>query len=292
MDAILQPFSSLNVWKRGAQRAPHKPLLILLALSDLQHGKPRLTRFADVEQRLKSLVTNYGPPRNSYHPEYPFWRLKNDGIWEVQCDDELIKRKGHSDPKKSELLRTDAIGGFTLPVYNALKDNPSYVTELASNILMAHFPRSLHNSILDDVELSINADYARTPRDASFRAKAIRVYGHSCAICGLNLKIGDSDLGIEAAHIKWKAAGGPDTIQNSLALCIFHHQAFDRGAISLSDDYRILVSEHVHGSACLDSYLLIYSNRRFNDPLKPEYLPELRFTRWHRQEVFREPART
>ena len=36
-------FGAINVWKRGDQRAPHKPLLILLALARIArryHGKP------------------------------------------------------------------------------------------------------------------------------------------------------------------------------------------------------------------------------------------------------------
>jgi len=32
-DEILRRFDRLNVWRRGDQRAPHKPLLVLLALA-------------------------------------------------------------------------------------------------------------------------------------------------------------------------------------------------------------------------------------------------------------------
>ena len=44
---------------------------------------------------------------------YPFWRLQNDGIWKLQGAESLAKRKGHSDAKKSELLKHDVSGGFT-----------------------------------------------------------------------------------------------------------------------------------------------------------------------------------
>ena len=39
--------------------------------------------------------------------------------------------------------------------------------------------------------------------------------------------------GWEAAHIQWHSHGGPDQVANGLALCTFHHGAFDRGAIGL-----------------------------------------------------------
>ena len=43
-EEVLRQIAALNVWKRGEERVPHKPLLILLALGRL---------------------------RNSAHPEYP-----------------------------------------------------------------------------------------------------------------------------------------------------------------------------------------------------------------------------
>jgi len=38
-------FREINIWKRGDQRAPNKPLLILLALEKLQNGADRLISF-------------------------------------------------------------------------------------------------------------------------------------------------------------------------------------------------------------------------------------------------------
>ena len=46
---VLDRFAGINVWKRGEERAPHKPLLILYALARLQRGEPRLVRFDELE---------------------------------------------------------------------------------------------------------------------------------------------------------------------------------------------------------------------------------------------------
>ena len=32
-DELIRSFSDLQTWKRGSERAPHKPLLVLLALT-------------------------------------------------------------------------------------------------------------------------------------------------------------------------------------------------------------------------------------------------------------------
>ena len=39
-DEILKAFDRINVWSRGSERAPHKPLLVLYALGQLSRGGP------------------------------------------------------------------------------------------------------------------------------------------------------------------------------------------------------------------------------------------------------------
>ena len=81
---LLERLRSVAVWTQGGKRAPHKPLLLLLALASVQRGEERLTSYDDLHERLEQLLINYGPPRQSQHPEYPFWRLQNDGeFWEI-----------------------------------------------------------------------------------------------------------------------------------------------------------------------------------------------------------------
>jgi putative restriction endonuclease len=79
MTGILERFQELSVWQRGSERAPHKPLLILLALGALSRGQRSLS-FEQVETKLVELLKEFGPTRKSYHAEYPFWRLQNDGL--------------------------------------------------------------------------------------------------------------------------------------------------------------------------------------------------------------------
>lgn len=94
---LLDAVEHLRPWKRGGQRAPHKPLLLLLALGRAQRGEPRLVPFVDVEYLLSSLLARFGPSRRSHHPEYPFWRLQNDGLWEIPGGEALPRRKSNSE---------------------------------------------------------------------------------------------------------------------------------------------------------------------------------------------------
>ncbi len=85
-EQLLKKLNQLSIWKNGDQRAPHKPLLILYAISELQKSCPRLIKYADARGKLKELLIEFGPLRKSYHPEHPFVRLVNDGVWELSSD--------------------------------------------------------------------------------------------------------------------------------------------------------------------------------------------------------------
>ena len=83
----------LNVWSSGGKRAPHKPLLLLLILGRHARGLADEVSFVEIEKDLKELLVEFGPPRKSIHPEYPFWYLRNDGIWNVTSDVLLARIK-------------------------------------------------------------------------------------------------------------------------------------------------------------------------------------------------------
>jgi putative restriction endonuclease len=84
-ESALVLFDRLNVWSRGGQRAPHKPLLVLYALGRWARGERGDIPFREVDRDLTALLKEFGPTRQSYDPEYPFWRLQNDGVWAVQA---------------------------------------------------------------------------------------------------------------------------------------------------------------------------------------------------------------
>ena len=96
----------------------------------------------------------------------------------------------------------------------------------------------------------------------------------------------------DAAHIKWHAAGGPGTPNNGMALCSFHRLAFDRGALSLDEELRILVSKDVHGQNHVDQLVLSYSGKRLRMPQRGEPVPDHLYVEWHQREVFWAPARS
>jgi putative restriction endonuclease len=84
----------------------------------------------------------------------------------------------------------------------------------------------------------------RKIRDANFRLEVCRAYDDRCAVTGLRIINGGGRSEVQAAHIRPVAAGGPDVVQNGLALSATVHWLFDRHLISVDPDYRLLVSHN------------------------------------------------
>lgn len=84
----------------------------------------------------------------------------------------------------------------------------------------------------------------RKIRDAAFRCGVIDAYDGRCAVTGLRIINGGGKAEAQAAHIWPVAEGGPDVVQNGIALSGTAHWLFDRHLISLTDEYGLLVSHN------------------------------------------------
>ena len=248
---------------------------------------------------MAGLLRHFGPPRKAHHPEYPFGRLVSDGLWEIPDVASLRRTKG-GDLVRRDLIDRGIVGGLPEPLYRLLASDPGSAQRAARHILNGHFPVSMHQHILEAVGLRDAADNQelaqRTDRDPHFRLAVLTAYERRCAICDFDLRLEDDLLGLEAAHIRWHSHGGPDRVTNGLALCTFHHGAFDRGAIGLerageATDYRVVVSQYVHGTSPAVRWLLDYHGRPLRPPQASAGKPDETHVAWHGKQVFRAPAR-
>ena len=287
-DAILTRFDQLNTWKQGDQRAPHKPLLVLYALGRWQQGKAEVT-FKEAEPDLTALLREFGPPRKSDHPEQPFWRLQNDGVWTVNAPSALPLKKGDDIPRVGALRSNNVRAGFSADVREALAAEPSLVVQIASQILERHFPESLHQDILNAVGLTLET-FSKKKRDPAFRPRVLKAYEYRCAVCGFDVRLGSVSIALDAAHIRWHQFGGPDVECNGLALCVLHHKTFDLGAFTVSDG-DLIVSDQANGTAGFQESLLAYHGKPIRPPQHPDWKPEQGHLDWHGREVFKGEAR-
>lgn len=289
----LDAIRTLSVWKRGGQRAPHKPLLLLVALGRDQRGEPRLVDFNEIETPLKALLERFGPPRRSQRPEYPFWWLQTDGLWEVPHGEDLPRRGKGKEPLVSAVRERHVQGGLPASVDSAFRTHPERLRQAATELLAAHFPSSLHGDICDAVGLDLadTVTTTRRRRDPAFAERILLAYEHRCAMCGYRAILDGMTVAIEAAHVRWHASGGPSSIDNGLALCPVHHKLLDLGAFGISEERRILVSSRLTDLHAPEREPLPLAGQALRGPQKG--FPSLNemHVRWHLKEVFRGPPR-
>ena len=298
---ILKKIRNLNVNKSGDRRAPHKPLLLLMAIANLQKGHHSLA-FLEIENTLRPLLDTYAPPiKNQHQPALPYWHLVSDGLWQIN-DSDSIPRQRSGFPKIDGLRKTS--GHLPNAITKCLEEDPQLTNQIILEILDMHFPESLH----EDLKAAIGFDcqeanevseesipYAvRRKRDPNFRTDVLRSYEFRCAATGFRAALSNSYFGCEAAHVQWHAYNGPDAVDNGVALEPTMHKLFDAGAWSLTDDRRILVSAEFTGSDTAVDRLRTLHGTPVNPPLPGFDAISPSYFRWHREPdqggVFRLPA--
>ena len=282
-------------WK--GERAPHKPLLLLLALGRVVQGRRRLVAFASIEPELRRLLVQFGPPRKVLHPESPFGRLSADGLWEILGDDGLATTSSRSLSPK-ELRTRGVVGGFPKAIHDLLAADPELVVEASERLLARYFPSFRHDDIR--TAAGLRWDWHSTlpcleePEGAAFRTRVLDEYERRCSICGFDVRLDDRVLGLDAVRLKWPSHGGPNDVSNALAACLLHQRALNRGALGLQPDqsgYRVLVSGKVAGSSAATARLLDLHGRSVSRPRTSALAPSASFVDWHRKWVFQTPPR-
>jgi putative restriction endonuclease len=297
-EEILQAFDRMRVWQRGDQRAVHKPLLVLFALARVGAGGTATMDWNEVEPHLKALLEEFGPDGSGTTRHLPFWHLQTDGLWQLDGPSTILVRPPSAAPTLTELRDNHVRGGFPPGLQEALQRDPQLVAAIARRIVDAHFPESIRSDVLAAVglpadlsELAAEKEQARR-RDPAFREKVLLAYQYRCGVCGHDLRLGRQTIGLEAAHIKWFQARGPDVVPNGIALCSLHHKVFDLGAFTiLPASYQMVFSQHLNGSDDSAGKILAYHGASLILPQSREYLPQPEFLDWHRKQVFKSPGR-
>jgi putative restriction endonuclease len=127
---------------------------------------------------------------------------------------------------------------------------------------------------------------SRIVRDRIFRGVVLRAYDQRCAITGLRLINGLGRAEVAAAHIRPVEAGGPDIVNNGIALSGTAHWMFDRGLIALADDLEVLVSRQANDQDSIRS--LINPSGHAVGPLRDPDRPHPHFLKWHRENCFKQ----
>ena len=286
---VLRRLTQLRQHQLDGKRSPHKPLLVLLALGQFSETGSSRMEWSVVEERLARLLEEFGPPRKGKpHPEFPFTRLRSDLVWNLS----------RSVPNDSLVaLREETITGqFTEDVERCLEQDPARIAHVARALVDEQFPLTVAPDVLTAVGLDPDLVFSfggteapqeeRRRRNPAWRHEILQAWDRSCAFCGFDGQAIGAPVGIEAAHIRWFNFGGPDEMDNGLALCSLHHKLLDRGVLGFVDPETVVVSQ-TYSARSEEGKRLYDLHHKQIRPRPGTVLPAAEHVAWHGEEVFK-----
>ena len=252
--------------------------------------------YLEAEPVLAHLLQDFGPPGRKSTPAYPFHHLQSDGLWSVTTP------TGESPGSSPTQLRAMGATGRLAPDFEAaMRTDPALLVLAAHSLFDANFPESLHADICAQVGLDLQAVEAQAARhrasslrrrDPAFRDLVLMAYEYRCAMCGYDGRLGNEAVGLDAAHVRWWAFEGPDTVDNALCLCSMHHKLLDRGVVGIDPGNTVAVSARFVGRGRAAEVLVLdILGRPLHEPQRGQDPPALAHVEWHHNQVFSGPAR-
>lgn len=271
-------FLQLTSLRQGITKyglAPHKPILLLAVIDGFEKGYLWSKEVPISEELLTSFHDYWKLLVDTPHDanfSLPFFHLSSEtsGIWQLRClPGKAVPVTKSNSIKSFRALRETVECAILSDEFVQALQNPVQRNEIKTSLLERYFPdkaSSLYKApvlyseeVKKDILYDPAENYARKVirkfeqlnqaereeelilRSHIFRKAVLEIYDGRCAISGMKLEFGKNVTMVDACHIIPFADAQGDTISNGIALSPTLHRAFDRGLVSVSDDYRVLV---------------------------------------------------
>ena len=159
-----------------------------------------------------------------------------------------------------------------------------FATELPLPTIQLDYGNGLFDPPETELRSVIEITAKRPFRDAIFAKQIQQAYDKRCAMTGLRIINGGGRAEAQAAHIRPVAKDGPDSPRNGLALSSTVHWMFDRGLLSIDDDFKIMKAK---GSVPDEVSRLLNRSGELIVPQDYRLQPHTQFLRFHRETIFK-----
>ncbi len=321
MKEILQKY--LSVFKklridRSHGIAPHKPILlisILQAYKQKLYSTNRIYITPDLVAIFKSTWALLVTTPHDCRISYPFYHLKSDKFWK------LVPKLGYENID-SISSSAKSFNNLNAAIEYALIESDLFqlMTDEYSNNILTQFlldeyfsqTSKIHASLINqkfDIFGTIENKILNEPaeeykneikklisqkneeeiflRGGIFKREIPKIYNNTCCISGMRIDSIINISMIDACHIIPFSESYDDTVTNGIALCPNLHRAFDRGLISIDDNYKVLVSDVFKEEDNVKYGIREFKSKAIVLPRLKEHFPLLDNFRWHRKNVFK-----
>lgn len=308
----LEKILSLNRAQTKFGPAPHKPVLLLSVIESFENGEIKDNWIAisdNLFQRFHDIWKLIVKTKNVPNFSLPFYHLKNEKteFWKlITYPGKTIPTTNSNSIKSFRALRDTVMAAqLSEDVYYALTD-PEHRAKLKKEILQKFFKisdinqnirysQTIKNEILYDPEFNYSRkvlnqisqmpkelkDEILILRSTIFRKAILEVYDNQCSVSGLKVEDASRRSLVDACHIIPFSEKYNDSIKNGIALSPTFHRAFDRGILSISDNYRILIHRGLKDFNP-ESGIRKFDNKQIILPDNELYWPSLSNLKEHR----------
>lgn len=291
LEKFLKEINKMKVHVANGKPALKKPLLLLLVISKFESGdfnENKIT-FNEIERELTELIENYGGRASSsdVKANHPFQYLNSSSFWNLKLP-KGIKMTHSRDLPKSILRNIETYASIDEELYILLKNSRKARAILSKFILNKWWTDTIQEELINVLNLPTNIFFneEQVTRNKDFAQLVLANFRYRCAFCGFTSNFNNKVFGLDGAHIRWFSYAGPDTVDNGLALCKFHHWAFDKGVLSVNPrTLEILISSKFVGRD--DSSIALIEGLK-GKSLYPhkETRPNKIYLEWHNDSIF------
>lgn len=302
-------------YKKGG--APHKPILILALIDCIEKRIIEDNKIFITPDLVAAFKSNWAAFVETDHtiqfamPFYhmcsePFWKLIPNPGFELVLESkvamksfsnlntavnhalidfelfELIKEK-----ETRNIIRHSIIEKYFRHHNSNSPVNTNYINEIIKEILEDN-PITYRAKVKElSAKLSLE-EFAEEifVRTGIFKREVPKIYNHTCCITGLSISATFNISMVDACHIVPFRKSHDDNITNGLALNPNMHRAFDRGLITIDENYSILVSEKFREENDSPYSIKQFSGKQILLPLDSKYYPNVENLSWHKSVIF------
>lgn len=313
----LKQFSKLRRdYKFGG--APHKPIL-LLAIIQLIEKEEINSNYIEITPELvlefKEIWSKLVETPHLCNFSLPFYHLKSEPFWKLITKNgiEIPTTSSNSIKSLSSLQENLSYAQLDYELFHLLQNKEirliftqalldQYFENTKNNFYQSKeidLFTQLENQILTESknEYSERIEILKNKlskeefqeeifvRGGVFKREIPKIYNYQCAISEMKIESTRNIQMIDACHIVPFAFSKNDTITNGISLSPNLHRAFDRGLITINNDYTVVVTSKIIESKSAYS-ISQFEGKKILLPQNSNYYPNPENLKWHRQERF------
>lgn len=312
-------FNSLNRgYNKNLGRAPHKPILLLAIIQQIDKGNINSNRIFITPELLLSFNNFWNLLVDSKHITnfaLPFFHMRSEPFWYLvtQPSMKLKITKSKSIKSFKSLKETIAFAEIDKDLFLLLSESVNRLF-FVENLLNNYFPNTKSNFSFNNINVEeekieyqiLNEEKAEYQnslyelratldedkfeeelfiRGGLFKKTIPKIYNYSCCISEMKIESSTNAQMVDACHIVPFSISNDDTIPNGISLSPNLHRAFDRGLITINKDYIVRISPAVNENNSVFS-LSQFNGKRIILPEKTSWFPSVESLQWHNKEIF------